>query len=60
MAQINALLYTGGAETVFLMTDPGYSFVSSSIVREVASLGGDINGFVPEYVRERIRLKLQE
>ena len=57
MANMNARLYTGGTETVFLMTDPEYSFVSSSIVREVASLGGSIEGLVPEYVIKKFRDK---
>ena len=58
MAEMNAKLFTAGTETVFLMTDPRYSFVSSSIVREVASLGGSIDGLVPEYAAERIMNKL--
>jgi pantetheine-phosphate adenylyltransferase len=60
MAQMNARLFTGDTETVFLMTDPKYSFISSSLVKEVASFGGSIDGLVPEYVVSRIRSKLQE
>ena len=60
MAQMNALLYTGGTETVFLMTDPSCSFISSSLVKEVASLGGDVSSLVNPYVAERIREKLLE
>lgn len=60
MAQMNARLFTGDTETVFLMTDPKYSFISSSLIKEVASLGGDIEGLAPEYVVSRIRSKLQE
>ena len=60
MAQMNALLYTGGTETVFLMTDPKCSFISSSIVREVASLGGDVSGLVHPLVAARIRDRLDE
>jgi pantetheine-phosphate adenylyltransferase len=41
-------------ETVFLMTSHQYSFISSSIVREVAQLGGDIDGWVPRNVAEQI------
>jgi pantetheine-phosphate adenylyltransferase len=37
-------------ETMFLMTSPAYSFLSSSIVREVAQLGGSISGWVPDCV----------
>ena len=60
MAQMNALLYTEGTETVFLMTDPKCSFISSSIVREVAALGGDISGLIHPYTAARIRDKLKE
>lgn len=60
MAQMNALLFKNGAETVLLMTDPKYSFISSSLIKEVATLGGDISGLVPECVLRRIENKLQE
>jgi pantetheine-phosphate adenylyltransferase len=60
MAQMNSLLYNKGTETIFLMTDPQYSFISSSIIREVMSLGGSIDTLVPEYVINRMRDKLQE
>ena len=59
MAQMNSLLYTKGTETVFLMTDPGASFVSSSLVREVASLGGDVSGLVHPCIASRIRDKIE-
>jgi len=39
-----------GVDTVFFMTDERNHYVSSSLVKEVASLGGDINGLVPEAV----------
>jgi pantetheine-phosphate adenylyltransferase len=39
-----------GVDTVFFMTDERNHYVSSSLVKEVASLGGDINGLVPEPV----------
>ena len=57
MAQMNALLFNDNTETVFLMTDPKYSFVSSSVIKEVASLGGSIDELVPAYAAERIREK---
>lgn len=41
-------------ETVFLMTGQKYSFISSSIIKDVASLGGSINGLVPSSVEKRI------
>jgi pantetheine-phosphate adenylyltransferase len=52
MAQMNARLYGSGVETVFLMTDPSHSFISSSIVKEVFALGGDIKGLVPDEALE--------
>ena len=60
MAQMNARLFNGDTETVFLMTDPEYSFISSSLIKEVASYGGSVEGLVPEYVVSRIRSKLEE
>ncbi len=50
MAHINARLYEDNVETVFLMTNPQYSFVSSSLAKEVHSLGGSIKGLVPDLV----------
>ena len=60
MAQMNARLFKGDTETIFLMTDPKYSFISSSLIKEVASLGGDVEGLVHPYVAERIRDKLNK
>jgi pantetheine-phosphate adenylyltransferase len=45
-------------ETVFLTTRDEYSFLASSVVREVAVLGGDFAPFVPAPVYERIKAKL--
>ena len=42
MAQMNARLYDENVETIFLMTDPRFSFMSSSMAKEVCSLGGSI------------------
>ena len=58
MAQMNSHLFTEGTETVFLMTDPEYSFVSSSLIKEVAVFGGSVDGLVPGYVAKRIKEKL--
>ena len=49
MARMNAHL--AGVETVFLAADPRWAHVSSSLVREVASYGGDVGAFVPDVVR---------
>ena len=54
MAQMNRELWDG-AETVFLAPDVPYSFLSASLVREVASLGGDVASFVSPPVHERLR-----
>ena len=45
-------------ETVFMMTGAEYSFLSSSIVKEIARLGGSVEGLVPESVRQRLRDKV--
>lgn len=50
MAQMNARLYAEKVETVFLMTAPEYSFVSSSMIKEVFNLDGNIEGLVPKEV----------
>jgi len=44
-------------ESVFLMTAGEYSFLSSSIVKEVKQLGGDVNSFVPDIVEKRLEAK---
>ncbi len=48
MAQMNHGL--AGVETLFMTTNPLYSFLSSSLVKEVARYGGDVSGLVPELV----------
>ena len=45
-------------ETVFLMTDTKYSYISSSMVKELAGFKGDLTGFVPEDVKEKIKEKI--
>ena len=57
MAQMNDKLFDK-AETVFLMTAPGNSFISSSLIKEVASLGGDVSELVPANVLKEIQKKL--
>ncbi len=44
-----------GVETVFLMAGEAYSFISSQLVKEVASLGGDVSGLVPPLVQDRLK-----
>ena len=53
MAQMNHGL--AGVETMFMTTNPLYSFLSSSLVKEVATYGGDVSGLVPPLVLERLR-----
>ncbi len=56
MAQMNQRL--GGVETLFLSTSPKWSFLSSSLVKEVARLGGSVEGLVPEHVRQALAERL--
>ena len=53
MAQMNVRL--SGVETLFMVASPAYSFLSSSLVKEVARLGGDVEGLVPPVVVRRLR-----
>jgi pantetheine-phosphate adenylyltransferase len=55
MAHMNARLYENGIETLFLMTNPAYSFVSSGLVSEVFMLGGNVEGLVPDPVLEYMK-----
>jgi pantetheine-phosphate adenylyltransferase len=56
MAQMNHRL--SGMETLFMPTNPQWSYISSSLVKEVARFGGDVSGLVPATVAERLRDKL--
>jgi len=56
MAQMNHRL--SGMETLFMPTSPQWSYISSSLVKEVARFGGDVTGLVPPLVAERLRDKL--
>jgi len=53
MAQVNRDL--SGIETVFLPADPAHGFISSSLVKQVAELGGDISKYVPELVVKALK-----
>lgn len=57
MALMNRQLWPE-IETIFLAPDAQYSFLSASLVREIASLGGDVADFVPPLVLQRLRKKL--
>jgi len=56
MAQMNYRL--SGVETVFVSTNPLYSYLSSSLVKEVATFGGNVEGLVPASVLSRMQAKL--
>lgn len=58
MAQMNHRL--AGVETLFMSTSPRWSFLSSSLVKEVARLGGDVSGLVPDHVRASLTDRLDE
>jgi pantetheine-phosphate adenylyltransferase len=56
MAQMNHSL--AGVETLFMHTNPQYSFLSSSLVKEVATWGGDVSSLLPPVVLKRLLDKL--
>ena len=56
MAQMNYRL--NQVETCFISTNPLYSYLSSSLVKDVATHGGDVSGLVPEAVLKRLQGKL--
>jgi pantetheine-phosphate adenylyltransferase len=58
MAQMNIGL--SGVESLFMPTNPLYSFLSSSLVKEVAKWGGDVSPYVPDLVGERLVARLRE
>jgi pantetheine-phosphate adenylyltransferase len=58
MAQMNNGL--SGVETLFIPTNPTHSFLSSSLVKEVAAWGGDIAGYVPPVVQEALAERLAQ
>ncbi|MBU0701381.1 pantetheine-phosphate adenylyltransferase [bacterium] len=57
MASINKRL-NSSVETLFMMTNESYFFLSSSSVKEIAALGCNLKGFVPELVEKQIKKKL--
>ena len=58
MAQMNQSL--SGIDTFFISTSPQYSFLSSSLVREVAKFGGDVSSMVPPSVMRRLAQRFEE
>jgi len=58
MAQMNSSL--AEVDTVFVPTSPEYSFLASSLVKEVAMFGGDVSSLVPPLVLDRLTARLEE
>jgi pantetheine-phosphate adenylyltransferase len=58
MAQMNQQL--SGVETMFMSTNPLYSFLASSLVKEVATYGGDVSSLLPPTIEERVRARIAE
>ncbi|MSO42994.1 MAG: pantetheine-phosphate adenylyltransferase [Candidatus Planktophila sp.] len=56
MAQLN--LQASGVETMLMATAPAYSFLSSSIVKELAHYGGDVSSMIPANVNIAIKLRV--
>jgi len=56
MAQLN--LQASGVETMLMATAPAYSFLSSSIVKELAHYGGDVSSMIPANVNTAIKLRV--
>ena len=49
-----------GIETIFIMTSEQYGFTSSTLIREVASLGGDLSNLIPKSIQERLKQRLKK
>ena len=49
-----------GIETVFIMTSEQYGFTSSTLIREIASLGGDLSNLIPNSIYERLKQHLKK
>ena len=58
MAQMNQKL--SGVDTLFIATTPTYSYLSSSLVKEVATFGGDVSDMLPADVHQRLLARIAE
>jgi pantetheine-phosphate adenylyltransferase len=58
MAQMN--YNQAGVETLFVVTNPLWAFLSSSLVKDFAKFGGDVSGLVPPVVLDRLKARLSE
>jgi pantetheine-phosphate adenylyltransferase len=56
MAQVN--LQAAGVESMFMATAPSHSFLSSSLVKELAHYGGDVSTMVPASVNAALKLRV--
>ena len=56
MSQIN--LQLKGIETLFMSTAPAHSFLSSSLVKEIASYNGDVSNYIPASLLEKLKVRL--
>ena len=56
MAQMNSRM--AGVETFFVATSPQWSYLSSSLIKEVVRFGGDVSGLIPAFVQSRLEEKL--
>ena len=56
MAQMNSRM--AGVETFFVATDPQWSYLSSSLIKEVVRFGGDVTGLVPPLVQDLLEARL--
>lgn len=56
MSQINYQLK--GIETLFISTAPAHSFLSSSLIKEILSFGGDVTAYMPKELIDRVRTRL--
>ncbi len=59
IAQTNMKISDFGVDTVFLVTDLQYSYLSSSTVKEIAMYGGDVSHSVPDYVEAALKEKFR-
>jgi pantetheine-phosphate adenylyltransferase len=58
MAQMNRVL--AGVDTLFMPTNPEFSFLASSLVKDIATYGGDVSSMLPEVVHERLLTRIKE
>jgi pantetheine-phosphate adenylyltransferase len=50
--------FAGDIETIFMMPHEDYSYISSKLIKEAASLGADVSNFIPENVEKALKVKV--